>query len=106
MSRKTGLLVELADYITVDFAGPHRKCAAGCWTNCTQVHHDAGQGGQHQADYRKAREEGFTLFEGYFFCEPVAMRNRRPPVNQMLRLDILKALQQPLHGSAQGKPSW
>jgi len=47
-----------------------------------------------QASYRRAREEGFALFEGYFFCEPVPVRNRRPPVNQLLRLEILKALQQ------------
>jgi len=47
-----------------------------------------------QADYRKAREEGFTLFAGRFFLEHGSMRNRRPPVNQMLRLDVLKALQQ------------
>jgi EAL and modified HD-GYP domain-containing signal transduction protein len=47
-----------------------------------------------QADYRQAREEGFALFEGYYFCQPVPIRNRRPPVNQILRIDILKALQQ------------
>jgi len=46
-----------------------------------------------QKDYLKAREEGFTLFEGYWFCQPVMKRNRRPPANQMLRLEILKALQ-------------
>jgi len=46
------------------------------------------------ADFRKAREEGFTLFEGFYFCELIAMKNRRPPVNQMLRLEILKVLQQ------------
>ncbi|MGO9433361.1 MAG: EAL and HDOD domain-containing protein [Terracidiphilus sp.] len=47
-----------------------------------------------QASFVRAREEGFELFEGYYFCEPVPVRNRRPPVNQMLRLDILRALQQ------------
>ncbi len=47
-----------------------------------------------QTSYARAREEGFELFEGYYFCEPVAVRNRRPPVNQILRIDILRALQQ------------
>jgi EAL and modified HD-GYP domain-containing signal transduction protein len=47
-----------------------------------------------QAEYRQARKEGFALFEGYYFCQPAPMRNRRPPVNQILRIDILKALQQ------------
>ena len=47
-----------------------------------------------QAGYVRACEEGFALFEGYYFCEPVPMRNRRPPVSQILRIDILRALQQ------------
>jgi EAL and modified HD-GYP domain-containing signal transduction protein len=47
-----------------------------------------------QEEHRKAREEGFTLFEGYYFCQPGAKRNRRPPANQLLRLEILQALQQ------------
>jgi c-di-GMP phosphodiesterase len=47
-----------------------------------------------QASYIRAREEGFELFEGYYFCEPVPVRDRRPPVNQILRIDILRALQQ------------
>jgi len=87
-------LLELADYIKVDFCRttpevrrrqldelrgkPHMMMAKGLHTYC---------------DYQKAREEGFTLFEGFFFLEPVAKRNRRPPVNQMLRLEILRALQ-------------
>jgi EAL and modified HD-GYP domain-containing signal transduction protein len=88
-------LLELADYIAVDF----------CRTNAEARRRLLGElrgkpitmlakGVHTHADYRKAREEGFTLFEGYFFLEPAAMRNRRPPVNQMLRLDILRALQQ------------
>jgi EAL and modified HD-GYP domain-containing signal transduction protein len=51
------------------------------------------EGVDSHADYEQARSEGFTLFEGYYFCEPVPHRNRRPPANQMLRIDILKALQ-------------
>ena len=34
------------------------------------------------------------MFKGYYFCQPVPIRNRRPPVTQILRIDILKALQQ------------
>jgi len=47
-----------------------------------------------QASFARAREEGFELFEGYYFCEPAPARNRRPPVSQILRIDILRALQQ------------
>jgi len=81
-------LVELADYVKVDFGrtqpGERRE----------MLEHMHGKKAAILADYRKAREEGFALFEGYYFCQPLPMRNRRPPVNQMLRIDILKALQQ------------
>jgi EAL and modified HD-GYP domain-containing signal transduction protein len=88
-------LLELADYITVDFCRttaelPRRlldKMHGKPIMMLAKSIHTHG-------DFRKAREEGFTLFAGDFFLERVAMRNRRPPVNQMLRLDILKALQQ------------
>ena len=87
-------LVELADYVKVDFCRTppdvRRRLLNELHGKPIAV---LAKGVDTQADYRKAREEGFTLFEGYFFCEPVAMRNRRPPVNQMLRLNLLKALQ-------------
>jgi len=90
----TRSLVELADYVKVDFAGTtpeERRELLNEWHNKSIVL--LAKGVNTQADFRDARAEGFTLFEGYYFCEPMAIRNRRPPVNQMLRLDILKALQ-------------
>jgi EAL and modified HD-GYP domain-containing signal transduction protein len=89
-------LLELADYISVDFDGTskeERKELFGCLCGGKTVPMLA-KGIDTQARYVAAREEGFELFEGYFFCEPVPVRNRRPPVNQILRLDILRALQQ------------
>ncbi len=88
-------LLELADYITVDFcrttAEVRRKLLDPLRGKPMIM---LAKGVHTQPNHRMAREEGFTLFEGYFFLEQVAMRNRRPPVNQMLRLDILKVLQQ------------
>ena len=88
-------LVELADYVKVDFARTRPEERRGLFL---QMHDKTAsmlaKSVDTQMDYRQAREEGFALFEGYYFCQPVPMRNRRPPVNQMLRIDILKALQQ------------
>ena len=88
-------LLELADYVKVDFRRtlPFERREAlesmhGKTIPMLAMNIDT------QAEYRKAREDGFALIEGYYFCESVPMRNRRPPVNQILRIDILKSLQQ------------
>jgi c-di-GMP-related signal transduction protein len=87
-------LVELADYIKVDFdrnqpeeqsALLQRLRGKAIILLATKV--------ETQKDYLKARQEGFTLFEGNWFCQPVMKRNRRPPANQLLRIEILQALQ-------------
>jgi len=87
-------LVELADYIKVDFgrnqpeeqkALLHRLRGKRIILLASKV--------ETQKDYLKARQEGFTLFEGNWFCQPVMKRNRRPPANQLLRIEILQALQ-------------
>lgn len=88
-------LLELADYIKVDFC---RTTAAARRRLLDELRDKPimmlAKGVHTHPEQGQAREEGFTLFQGYFFLEPIGMRNRRPPVNQMLRLEILKALQQ------------
>ena len=88
-------LVELADYVKVDFprTRPEERRELLLQMRGKKAALLA-KGVDTQASYRKAHDEGFALYEGYYFCEPVPMRNRRPPVNQILRIDILKALQQ------------
>jgi len=88
-------LLELADYVKVDFSrtGPEERRELTQQLRGRAAVLLAAKVETHAA-YLKAREEGFTLFEGYWFCGPVAKRNRRPPANQMLRIDILRALQQ------------
>jgi EAL and modified HD-GYP domain-containing signal transduction protein len=87
-------LVELADYIKVDFSQTQpqerfellqRLRGKPTILLATRI--------ETQKDYLKARQEGFTLFEGNWFCQPVMKRNRRPPANQLLRIEILQALQ-------------
>jgi EAL and modified HD-GYP domain-containing signal transduction protein len=88
-------LLELADYIKVDIGRTRpeerREVFVQMRGNKAAM---LAKNVDTQAEYRRAREEGFALFEGYYFCEPVPMRNRRPPVNQIQRIEILKALQQ------------
>ncbi|MGO9339536.1 MAG: EAL and HDOD domain-containing protein [Terracidiphilus sp.] len=88
-------LVELADYVKVDFVRTQReerrKLIAQLQGKTIAT---VAENVDTQTGHQKARDEGFSLFQGYYFCEPVPVRNRRPPVNQILRIEILKALQQ------------
>jgi EAL and modified HD-GYP domain-containing signal transduction protein len=46
-----------------------------------------------QEDYRQACEEGFTLFQGYYFCRPVLQEHRKIPANRIFQIEILELLQ-------------
>jgi EAL and modified HD-GYP domain-containing signal transduction protein len=45
-----------------------------------------------QADLKLARKEGFTLFQGYYFCRPVVMQTRTIPANRLVHLQMLQAV--------------
>ena len=44
------------------------------------------------ADFKIARSEGFTFFQGYYFCRPVIMENRTIPSNRLVHIQMLQAL--------------
>jgi len=87
-------LVKLADYIKVDFTlldAPGRAslrkqlngAAAGLVAEKVET----------QAEYQQARAEGFKLFQGYYFCRPILLTNRKLPANHATYLEILRLLQ-------------
>jgi c-di-GMP-related signal transduction protein len=87
-------LVELADYIKVDFliSGEQERlellhrlkgCTAALLAEKVETHEE----------YLKARDEGFTLMQGYYFCRPMLMENREVPANRLSQLEILRLLQ-------------
>ncbi|MGA2832776.1 MAG: HDOD domain-containing protein [Terracidiphilus sp.] len=87
-------LVELADYIKVDFIqtnAPKRqelfKRVSG-----TQIVLLAEKV-ETQEDHKQARAEGFTLFQGYYFCRPQLVENRKVPANKASHVQILRLLQ-------------
>lgn len=45
------------------------------------------------ADFEKAQSEGFTLFQGYYFCRPVLLTKRQLPANKLAQLRLLRMLQ-------------
>jgi EAL and modified HD-GYP domain-containing signal transduction protein len=50
-----------------------------------------------QSEFESARREGFTLFQGFYFCRPQTMENRELPANRVIHMQILQSvLQRPL----------
>ncbi len=45
-----------------------------------------------QEIYQSARAEGFTLFQGYYFCCPELMRNTKVPSNRVSHIELLRLL--------------
>lgn len=45
-----------------------------------------------EAEFEQARSEGFTLFQGYYFCRPVLLSNREIPANRLSQIQILQLL--------------
>jgi c-di-GMP phosphodiesterase len=87
-------LAELADYVKVDIvridAAERRRLAgklAGSWAR------RIAQNVETQEQYGLACQEGFELFQGYYFCRPEPLESHRIPGNQLVHLEILALLQ-------------
>ena len=86
-------LVELADYIKVDFAvngAREREILLRQLRGATVAL--VAEKVETQTEFAGAVAEGFKLFQGYFFCRPVLMENRKVPVNRLSQIEILREL--------------
>lgn len=86
-------LVELANYIKIDFLGsmPEDRQVAirqvrGCAAKLVAEKVETAE------EHRQAVREGFSLFQGYYFCRPVMMEKRKIPANTLFHLEILQEL--------------
>jgi EAL and modified HD-GYP domain-containing signal transduction protein len=88
-------LVDLADYIKVDFikTGPEARQELFKRLNGRAIALVAEKV-ETQDEYKQACDEGFTLFQGYFFCRPVLMKNRKIPANRLFHFQILQLMQE------------
>jgi EAL and modified HD-GYP domain-containing signal transduction protein len=86
-------LVQLADYIKVDFTltGPAARVNLRKQLSNVTVALVAEKV-ETQEEYWQAREEGFIFFQGYYFCRPVLLKNRKVPSNRLSQIGILEAL--------------
>jgi EAL and modified HD-GYP domain-containing signal transduction protein len=88
-------MLKLADYIKVDFiktdaAGRQELFRRLRGTPAVLVAEKV----ETQEEYKQACKEGFTLFQGYYFCRPLLMQCRKIPANRVSHIHMLKLLQQ------------
>jgi EAL and modified HD-GYP domain-containing signal transduction protein len=87
-------LVELADFIKIDFQlgsiVERRSLLKRCAGRRLRM---LAEKVETQEEYELARQDGFTLFQGYYFCRPTLLRNRQVPANRIFQLKILEQLQ-------------
>ncbi|MGA2536994.1 MAG: HDOD domain-containing protein [Terracidiphilus sp.] len=86
-------LVDLADYIKVDFkltgAQKRRELIKRLKGKNIQF---LAEKVETQQEYEQACAEGFTLFQGYYFCRPELVKNRKVPSNRLCHFEILRLL--------------
>jgi EAL and modified HD-GYP domain-containing signal transduction protein len=87
-------LVELANYIKVDFtltgAAERKDLLRRLKGKPVAL---LAEKVETQQEHRQACAEGFTLFQGYYFCRPVLIENRKVPANRLFHFEILQLLQ-------------
>jgi len=85
-------LVQLADYIKVDFSltGIAERRQLDHLRNVTVAL--IAEKIETQEEYELACAEGFTLFQGYYFCRPVLLKNRKIPANRLSQIEILQLM--------------
>jgi c-di-GMP-related signal transduction protein len=84
----------LADYVKVDLSkttAEKRRALVRKLRGCTAQL--VAERVETREDVEMVQKEGFTLFQGYYFCKPVLMKSRRIPPNQRIQLEMLQALQ-------------
>jgi EAL and modified HD-GYP domain-containing signal transduction protein len=88
-------LIQLADYIKIDFKNtpkPERIKLLNFFKSYDNIL--IAEKLETQADFEEARAEGFTLFQGYYFCRPILTGKRPLPVNRMAHLHLLRLLEE------------
>jgi EAL and modified HD-GYP domain-containing signal transduction protein len=86
-------LVKIVDYIKVDFAqsGPleRRNLLRRVRGSALAL---IAEKVETQEEYKAACGEGFTLFQGYYFCRPVLMEKSKVPANRLSYIQMMQML--------------
>jgi len=87
-------LADLADYIKVDIVKVDATERRNLLRQLDSFRaRPVAQNVETQEQYGQACQEGFELFQGYYFCRPEALESHRIPGNRVVHLEILEDLQ-------------
>lgn len=88
------LLVDLADCIKVDFMQSDRRAREALMQRVRGRRIELlAEKVETREEFEQARDEGFTLFQGYYFCRPMLMEKSEIPANALTQLELLRNLQ-------------
>lgn len=90
-----GPLIRIADIIKVDFRSTpasERRSLISTLREFQGLY--LAEKVETREEYEKALEEGFTLFQGYYFCKPFLLKKRVVPSNRLVHLRLLSLLQE------------
>jgi c-di-GMP-related signal transduction protein len=87
-------LLALADYVKVDFMQTTREERQVLLKQLDRFPVAlVAEKVESQEEFKQAAADGFTLFQGYYFCRPVLLQNRKVPANRIFHLEIMQLLQ-------------
>ncbi len=87
-------LVSLADYIKVSILKQNAAERIELLSKLSaSAAHLVAEHVETPEEFNQVRDEGFTLFQGYYFCHPEPVKNHKIPGNRMVHLEILETLQ-------------
>jgi EAL and modified HD-GYP domain-containing signal transduction protein len=86
-------LIKLVDYLKIDFlrTDPDQRRTLLSQVGDTSAALIAEKV-ETPEQFHAAKDEGFALLQGYFFCRPVVLGSRQVPANRLSQLEILRLL--------------
>lgn len=92
-TQEANALTEIANYIKVDFRATSPKQQREVVSRLGKSACLLAEKIETMEEFERAREMGYTLFQGYFFARPIIVSTREVPVFKLNRLRILQQLQ-------------
>ena len=86
-------LLDLADYIKIELSATTERSRAELRERIGNQHTQLIlERVETQQEFAQALREGFTLFQGYYFCRPQMIEHQTVPPNRLIHLQIMQAV--------------